>query len=112
MSSLSPFLSTFAKSHSESHFSYLWLVINLMSTRFIWIWMFIALSALTAGAQDLSSLREKSIVLVDGKATLDTLLIDPSSVTVKDHDTSDFTVNASSKEIRWKTAPYPVDTIL
>lgn len=73
--------------------------------------MFIALSALTAGAQDLSSLREKSIVLIDGKATLDTLLIDPSSVTVKNHDTSDFTVNASSKEIRWKTAPYPADTI-
>ncbi|MFT5512335.1 MAG: hypothetical protein ACI8SE_000733 [Bacteroidia bacterium] len=83
-----------------------------MSLRIVWIAIAVLLVSVGADAQELSTLREKRVLITSDTTVIDTLLIVPNSLHVLNIDTSNFNVLESQSEIVWTGGSYPSDSIL
>ncbi|MFT7591327.1 MAG: hypothetical protein ACI9UJ_001250, partial [bacterium] len=70
-----------------------------MSLRIVWIAIAVLLVSVGADAQELSTLREKRVLITSDTTVIDTLLIVPNSLHVLNIDTSNFNVLESQSEI-------------
>ncbi len=82
-----------------------------MSKRVLWLCLALSLLASNVHAQDLSTLRQKKILISSDTTTIDSQFIDNLSVRISGYSRTSFKVVSSKSQIIWLTDTFPSDSI-
>lgn len=82
-----------------------------MSTRILWLLCLCGFFAGSTYAQDISSLRDKTIVIRSDTTQIDTLLIEPGSIFITTVPADQYRIDYSKSTLIWLNDSYPKDSL-